>query len=302
MTTPLEATGLGLQYGSTWALRGCSLQVPAGSIVALVGPNGAGKSSLMHLALGLIPPTEGVISVFGAHPGATPASLARVGFLGQDHPLYPSFSVGDLLRLGRAMNPRWNQGLAERHLAMLDIPLNRKAGRLSGGQRAQVALALVLAKRADLLVLDEPVASLDPVARHSFMAALLTDAADHGTTVVLSSHVITELDRACDYLIALNSGTVQLDGPIDWLLERHRVLTGPRAREDHVPAGVQRLLHRADTDRQTTMLVELAAPVLDPGWQQSPVGLEELVLAYMQHPPTGLRHWPESIRSTAVNR
>jgi ABC-2 type transport system ATP-binding protein len=298
----IEATGLGLRYGRAWALRNCSLRVPAGSIVALVGPNGAGKSTLMNLTVGMMSPTEGSITVFGEQPGRTAGSLARVGFLAQDHPLYSSFTVGELLHLGRAMNPRWDQELAARHLAALDIPLQRRAGKLSGGQRAQVALALALAKRADLLVLDEPVASLDPLARQGFMAALLTDAADHGTTVVLSSHVIAELDRVCDYLISLTGGLVQLDGPIDWLLERHRVLTGPRVQDGHVPAGVQRLLSRADTDRQTTLLVELAEPVLDPAWQQSPVGLEELVLAYMQHPSVALRHWPEGARRTGASR
>ncbi len=289
----LETTGLGLRYGPTWALRNCSLRVPQGSVVALVGANGAGKSTLMHVAVGLLRPTEGHVAVFGQDPGQTGQSLAHVGFLAQDHPLYRGFTVSDLLHFGRAMNPRWDQALAERHLAALDIPLHRKAGRLSGGQQAQVALALALAKRADLLVLDEPVASLDPVARRAFMSTLLADAADHGTTVLLSSHVVAELDRACDHLIVLSSGAIQLDGPIDWLLERHRLLLGPHRDNDTLPAGVGRVISRQDTPRQTTLLAEIAQPLLDPAWQTRQVNLEELVLAYLLAPPAGLRHWPE---------
>lgn len=289
----LQATGLGLRYGHRWALRNCSLRVPEGSIVALVGPNGAGKSTLMHLAVGLLTPTEGSVAAFGREPGSSTQSLARVGFLAQDHPLYRGFTVGEMLHLGRAMNPHWDQRLAERHLMSLDIPLNRKVGRLSGGQQAQVALALALAKRAELLMLDEPVASLDPLARREFMSALLADAAEHGTTVIMSSHVVAELERVCDQLIVLCQGTVQLDGPIDWLLDRHRTVIGPRTEDGHVPSGLGRVLSRDDTDRQTTLLAELADPITDPAWQVSQVSLEDLVLAYMRHPPSALRHWPE---------
>lgn len=287
MNAPLEATGLGRRYRDTWALRNCSLRVEPGSVVALVGPNGAGKSTLLQLVVGLAQPSEGHVFVFGEQPASSPAALASVGYLAQDHPLYRAFTVADLLRMGRDMNPGWDNAFAVARMADLDIPLGRKAGHLSGGQHAQVALAMALAKRPDLLVLDEPVASLDPMARHDFMATLLADVADRGTTVILSSHVISELARVCDHLIVLASGQVQVDGPIDWLLDRHRVLVGPADRPQ--PQAVRQVLARTTRERQLTLVAELDAPILDPAWETHPLTLEDLVLAYLRDPDAGTR-------------
>jgi ABC-2 type transport system ATP-binding protein len=282
----LEADRLGRRCGSVWALRECTLRVPAGRVIALVGPNGAGKTTLLQLAIGLMAPTEGAIRIFGEGAAAnTPAALARVGFVAQDHPLYRGFTVADLLRMGRKLNLRWDQALAEDRLAALGIPLARRAGRLSGGQQAQVGLAMALAKRPQLLLLDEPVASLDPLARREFMQALMGAVAEDGLTVLLSSHVVAELERVCDHLVVLAAGRVQLAGDLDDLLGSHRVLVGPRADEQairRVP-GVLRVSHG---DRQTTLLIDSRGhgTEIHPAWQAHPVTVEDLVLAYLQQP------------------
>lgn len=287
MTAALEATGLGKRFRGQWALRGCSIQLVGGSITALVGPNGAGKSTLLQLAAGLLEPSEGRIRVFGHEPGADGPALAKVGYLGQDHPLYPTFTVADLLHMGRTMNARWDDGFARSYLAGLAIPLSKRAGALSGGQRAQVALTLTLAKLPELLLLDEPVASLDPLARHDLMATVLRDAADRGTTVVLSSHIVAELERISDHLIVLGHGSVRVDGHIDDLLARHAVLTGPPGAAD--PVGVRHVIGRRSTGHASVLLAELDAPVRDPRWDRSPLSLEELVLAYLREPDSGSR-------------
>jgi ABC-2 type transport system ATP-binding protein len=286
----LQAERLGKRYGRLWALRDCTVTAPQGRIVALVGPNGAGKTTLLQLVAGLLAPTEGTVRVFGeAAPANTPAALARVGFVAQDHPLYKGFSVADLLTMGRRLNlpGAWDQALAERRLTDLDIPLTQRAGKLSSGQQAQVALAMALAKRPRLLLLDEPVASLDPLARREFMQTLMGATVEDGLTVVLSSHVVAELERVCDHLVLLTAGHIQLAGEVDELLASHRLLTGPRgdpAAVGHIP-GVLRVSHG---DRQTTLLVRAAAapprPPVHPNWQAHPVTLEDLVLAYLQLP------------------
>ncbi len=282
----LETTGLGKAYGSMWALRACTLAVEPGTITALVGPNGAGKTTLLQLAVGLLRPTSGSVSVFGRPPASSVDALASVAYLAQDHPLYRGLSVADLLHLGRSMNPSWDDPFARRYLNDLGIPLRHKANQLSGGQQAQVALTLALARRPRLLVLDEPVASLDPLARHEFMSAVLADAVDRGTTVVLSSHVVSELGRACDHLVVLAQGRVQVQGPIEALLDRHRVLLGTAASTP--PAGLRQVLATTTHERQTTLVVELGSePVADPRWDSRPVGLEELVLTYLRDPDAG---------------
>ena len=213
MSVALNATGLGKRYRNRWALRDCSLRVPAGRITGLVGPNGAGKTTLLRIAVGLIKPTAGEISVFGWSPTEQPTLvLARVGFVPQDRPLYRGFTVGDILQLGRHLNPRWDQGASAARLARLDIALNRKVAHLSGGQLAQVSLALALGKRPDLLLLDEPLSNLDPLARREFMSALVEVVAAEGLSVILSSHVVAELERVCDHLVILNGGRVQVVG------------------------------------------------------------------------------------------
>lgn len=274
----LTADGLGKRYRGTWALRDCTMALPAGQVIALVGPNGAGKTTLLRLAVGLLAPTTGTVEVCGGSPAAnSPQALARVAFLAQDHPLYRHFTVADLLRFGRSCNVRFDQALAERRLADLDIPPDRRAGALSGGQQSQVALALALAKRPELLVLDEPLASLDPVARRDFQRTLMGAVAEYGMTVLFSSHAVHELERVCDHLVLLRGGRVALAGEIDDLLAEHRVLTGPRV--DTPAAGS--VIEATHGDRHTTLLVRDGGTDTMAGWQTHPVGLEDLVLAYL---------------------
>jgi ABC-2 type transport system ATP-binding protein len=217
----IEASGLGKRYGSTWALRECTLAVPAGHVAALVGPNGAGKTTLLNLAVGLAAPTAGAVTVLGGRPAGSPAALDAIAFVAQDTPLYRNLSAADLLHLTRNLTRGFDQPYAETWLDELGIPLKRKAGKLSGGQQAQLALTLALARRPRLLVLDEPVAMLDPIARHDFMATVLTAAATDGVSVLLSSHVLAELERVADYLILLSRGQVRLAGEVDDLLATH---------------------------------------------------------------------------------
>ena len=279
----IEASGLGKRYGSTWALRECTLAIPAGHVAALVGPNGAGKTTLLNLAVGLAEPTAGGVTVLGGLPAGSPAALDGIAFVAQDTPVYKNLSAADMLHLTRNLNRRFDQRYAEARLAELGIPLNRKAGKLSGGQQAQLALTLALARRPRLLVLDEPVAMLDPVARHDFMATVLTAAADDGVSVVLSSHVLAELERVADYLILLSRGRVQVAGEVDDLLASHRVLTGPAAEADRY--AERPVVHVRRGEAQAHLLVRATAddPV-PPGWEAHPVGLEELALAYLREP------------------
>jgi ABC-2 type transport system ATP-binding protein len=280
VTTALRARGLGKKYGRRWALTDCTLDVPAGRVVGLVGPNGAGKSTLLNLAVGMMPPDSGSIEVLGGRPGAGTAQLAKVGFVAQDAPIYPGLTVADHLRLGARLNPRWDAGLARRRIDRLDLDPRQRAGKLSGGQRAQLALTLGIAKRPELLILDEPVASLDPLARREFLQDLMEAVAEHELSVVLSSHLISDLERACDHLIVLVASQVQVAGDIDELLASHHRLTGPRRDPGNLPAD-QHLISASHTDRQSTLLVRADGPILDPAWTVSDLGLEDLVLAYL---------------------
>ncbi|MEV4509186.1 ABC transporter ATP-binding protein [Dactylosporangium sp. NPDC049525] len=218
MSTVVEARGLGKRYRDRWALQECTLSIPAGRVVGLVGPNGAGKSTLLQLAVGLLAPTAGTVEVLGRRPGADRRHLARVGFVAQDAPVYPTLTVAEHLRLGARLNPGWDAGYAERRVERLCLDPGLRAGRLSGGQRAQLALTLAVGKRPDLLVLDEPAASLDPLARHDFLRDLAESVADRDMSVVLSSHVVSDLARSCDYLIVLSTARVQVAGPVAALL------------------------------------------------------------------------------------
>src|SRR5271170_7879617 len=222
----LATRGLGKRYGRRCALSGCTVEVPAGHVAGLVGPNGAGKSTLLQLAVGLIEPSAGSIAVLGEEVAATSAQLARVGFVAQDTPLYPSLSVAEHLLLGAALNPGWDAALARERIAQLGLDRAQRAGTLSGGQRAQLALTLAIAKRPELLVLDEPVASLDPLARREFLQALMEFTADHTVSVVLSSHLVADLERVCDYLVLLAASRVQFADDVEDLLASHRRLTG----------------------------------------------------------------------------
>src|SRR6202453_4841829 len=221
MTNVIEADHLGKHYRGTWALRECTLAIPAGHVAALVGPNGAGKSTLLNLAVGLAAPSAGAVTVLGGRGAGAPAALDGIAFVAQDTPLYKNLSVADMIYVTRSLNLRFDQPYACARLAELGIPLKRRSGRLSGGQQAQLALPLALARRPRLLVLDEPVAMLDPVARHDFMATVLTAATDDGVSVLLSSHVLTELERVADYLVLLARGQVRLAGAVDDLLAAH---------------------------------------------------------------------------------
>ena len=282
MTWVLDAKGLGKQYGRRWALKGCDLQIPSGHVVGLVGPNGAGKSTLLHLAVGLLAPSAGTIAVLGRPPAADPDQLARVGFVAQDTPTYARLTIEDHLRFGRQMNPGWNDALARQRIADLDLDLDQAAGSLSGGQRAQLALTLAVAKRPELLVLDEPVASLDPLARREFLQSLMEFVAEGDVSVVLSSHLVADLERVCDYLIVLVGSRLQLAGEVDDVLASHRRLSGPRRDPVSLPRG-QEVIEESHTDRQSTLLVRCDGPVLDPAWTVEEVSLEDIVLAYMGH-------------------
>ncbi len=215
MTAVLDASGLGKRYGRRWALRDCTLSIPAGKVVGLVGPNGAGKSTLLNLAVGLLQPSAGAIEVLGSRPAEGPAQLARIGFVAQDTPTYGGLRVADHLRLGGWLNPGWSSAQATLRIEQLGLDPAQRAGRLSGGQRAQLALTLAIAKRPELLVLDEPVASLDPVARRDFLRGLMEVVAEHGMSVILSSHLVADLERVCDYLVVLVDSRVQLAGEIE---------------------------------------------------------------------------------------
>ncbi len=284
MSAAIEASDLGRRYGRTWALRGCSVSVPAGSVTALVGPNGAGKTTLLELAVGLLEATEGEVRVLGASMRGQPAEmLSRIGFVAQDSPLYRNFSIAEMLRFGAHLNPRWDDGIARERLDRLDIPLERRCGSLSGGQQAQIALAIAVAKRPEVLLLDEPVARLDPLARREFLEALMETVAESGVTVVLSSHLISDLERVCDHLVLLSGGRVVIAGATEGLLAEHRLVSGAR---DHVDALLdgRNLIELRATDRQLTAMVRGNGATPDPRVEVRDVSLEELVLAYLRRP------------------
>jgi ABC-type multidrug transport system ATPase subunit len=280
MDIALETQALGKRYGRRWALRDCSLRLPAGRIAALVGPNGAGKTTLLHLAVGLLRPDAGTVRVSGLDPRGDTEVLGQIGFVAQDTPLYRDFTAAELITMGGKLNRRWDAALARHRLAELGIPTDLAVGKLSGGQRAQVALGLALAKRPRLLLLDEPIASLDPLARREFLQALMGAVGDGDTTVLLSSHLLADLERTCDHLIVLQAGQVQLSGGVDDLLASHRTLVGPRTEGTDIP-GVVAVVKASHTDRQSTLLARVEADRLDPSWQPHDVNLEDLVLAYL---------------------
>lgn len=277
----IEAHGLGKRYGAKWALRDCTLEVPVGSVTALVGPNGAGKTTLLQLAVGLSVPSSGEVRVLGHSPRRdSSALLPQLGFVAQEHPLYRGLTVNETLTLGRKLNPSWDEAIAQERIDQLGLPLRQKVGKLSGGQQAQVALTLALAKRPKLLVLDEPVASLDPLARREFLQTMMEAAVDTGMTVVLSSHIVADLERVCDHLIILSQAETQLVGPIDEVVASHRLLTGPRG-DSAAVARVHQVIRESHTERQTTLLVRANGHVYDSCWEVHEVDLEEIVLAYL---------------------
>jgi ABC-2 type transport system ATP-binding protein len=284
MSAVLTADGLTKRYGRRTALSNCTLAIPPGRVVGLVGPNGAGKTTLLQIAVGLQPQTSGRIEVLGSDPAADARQLAQVGFVAQDAPTYAHLSVADHLRFGAHMNPRWDRHLAAERIASLRLDPAQKAGRLSGGQRAQLALTLAIAKRPELLILDEPVASLDPLARRQFLQGLMSFIAEHGASVILSSHLVSDLERVCDYLIVLVASRVQVAGEVEDLLASHVRLTGPRIDTADLPPEVE-VIEESHTDRQATLIVRTPKPIDDPQWTVEQLTLEDLVLAYMAAAP-----------------
>ena len=294
MTSALETVALGKRYGRRWALTDCTLSIPTGRVVGLVGPNGAGKTTLLHLAVGLLVPSAGTISVLGDRPGSRPAALARLGFLAQDSPAYARLTVAQHLQMGAWLNPSWDAEFATSRVEKLRLDLRQRAGTLSGGQRAQLALTLAVAKRPELLVLDEPVAALDPLARREFLQTLMEVVAVNGVSVVLSSHLIADIERVCDYLVVLVAGRVALEGEVETLLTSHRRLVGPRKDTTAMPAN-QAVIEASHVDKQSMLLVRTAAPVLDPAWTVTTVTLDDIVLAYMRQARDGAAPSPTGL-------
>src|SRR6202050_3955729 len=270
MNAVIAASGLGKAYRRTWALRDCTLAIPEGHVVGLVGPNGAGKTTLLRLATGMLTPTRGTVSVLGQRPAAGSAQLAQVGFVAQDTPVYARMTVADHLRLGAWLNPGWDDDLARQRIGQVGLDPKQRAGSLSGGQRVQLALTLAIAKRPGLLILDEPVASLDPLARREFLRLLMEAVAEHGLSVVLSSHLVSDLERVCDYLIVLVASRVRVAGEVSALLASHQRLSGPRRDPGSLPAS-QEVITESHTDKQSSLLVRTDGPVLDPAWAVKPV-------------------------------
>ena len=296
----IETCGLGKRYGRTWALRDCTLALPSGRVVALVGPNGAGKTTLLHLAVDLTRQSAGRISVLGGVAPGSDDALNRIGFVAQDTPLYSYLTVADTLRLVASLSSRFDGANARARLADLDIPLGRRVGKLSGGQHSQVALAVALARHPELLILDEPVARLDPLARHEFMAVLMSAVAEDGISVLLSSHVVAELERVCDYLVVLAAGRVQVASDVTDLIDEHQLLTGPTEQADAVAAAFP-VVHERRGERQTSLLVRNSRHSrLPDGWRSESTNLEELVLSYLRAPQATALPGPSAPHSTKL--
>jgi ABC-2 type transport system ATP-binding protein len=279
----IETAGLGKNYGRTWALRDCTFSMPEGHLAALVGPNGAGKTTLLHLLVGLTAAAAGTATVLGGVPAGSRAALDGIAFVAQDAPVYTNLTAANMIRLARNLNRSFDPPYARARLGELDIPLDRKAAKLSGGQRAQLALTLALAKRPRLLILDEPLAALDPLARHDFMGTVLAAVGEDGVSVLMSSHALAELQRVADFLVLLTKGQVRVADTVEDLASTHRVLTGPAGSADRVT----RELHVVQDQRgeaQAHLLVKAHGPQdpVPPGWEAHPAGLEELVLAYLR--------------------
>jgi ABC-2 type transport system ATP-binding protein len=299
MTPVIQTRGLAKRYRRVSALSDCTITVPEGTISALIGPNGAGKTTLLRLLAGLAQPTAGEVTVLGGTPRQDPAFLAGIGFLSQEIQLYRRFTAEDHIGIGAHLNRDWDGASVRDRLRSLNIPLDQAVGKLSGGQRAQVALALTLAKKPSLLLLDEPVAALDPLARRHFLATLAGAVADGGLTVLMSSHLVADMERVADHLIMLAASRVQLCGDIDTLLAEHHVLVGPRKATTAIKK-TRTIVQAEHTARQTTLLVRGNAPVFDPDWESAGVGLEEMVLAYMGQQSTGQDAQPALSHLTTV--
>ena len=288
MSAALTTSGLGHRYGRRhWGLQDCSLTIEAGSVVALIGPNGSGKTTLLNMAAGLLQPTAGMVEVHGATPDQR---LDRIGYVAQDAPLWPRLRVADILEIGACMNPRFDRSFAAQRISDLDVPFRSRISNLSGGQRAQVALTLVLAKRPDLLLLDEPLANLDPVARRQFLASMLVGCADTGVAVVFSSHVVAELERICDHLVVLRGGRVQIAGEIDELRANHRLVTGPEGWPERTAVPV---VSYTNAGRRSVALVQTESAVLTgPGFDEAQPTFDELAMGYLTAQASQLEEVP----------
>jgi ABC-2 type transport system ATP-binding protein len=281
MIPVLHTQGLTKLYGQHPGLTEANLTIPAGRVVGLVGPNGAGKSTLLGLISGMHKPTHGTIHVLGNKPAANAHQLARVGFVAQDTPVYPTLTVADHLKLGAKLNKTWDHHLAQRRINQVGLNPNQKAGRLSGGQRAQLALALAAAKRPDLLIFDEPVAALDPLARRQFLQNLMEFVSELNVTVILSSHLLSDLERVCDYLILLAAAKVQLAGEVDDLLATHFRLTTTPHDLHHLPPQLD-IITTHHTNRHTTLIARRTTTTPIPHTIHTErIDLEDMVLAYM---------------------
>ena len=293
----IETSGLGKSYGQTSALHDCNLAIPNRHVIALVGPNGAGKTTLLNLTVGLTLPTAGEITVLGGHSAGSLAALDGIAFVAQNAPLYRNLSAADLIHETRNLNRRFDQRYANQRLDQLAIPLKRKAGTLSGGQQAQLALTLALARRPQLLVLDEPMAALDPIAREAFMTMVMRAVAENGVSVVLSSHVLAELGRVADYLVVVSHGGIQLAGEVEELLASHRLLTGPASGSEQY-AREWGIVHGSTAGSHSHLLVRTESrhsESVPPGWEARAVTLEELTMAYLREPGTvSVNGWGEA--------
>lgn len=296
----LECHDLSVRYRRTVALRDCSLAIPAGHIIALVGPNGAGKTTLLNCAVGLVRPTAGVISVLGGHAAGSPPALDGVAFVAQDAPLYKHLSLRDMIALAQSLNRFFDDVTVARRLDELNVSTKTTIGKLSGGQQAQVALTIALARRPTLLILDEPLARLDPLARHDFMAILLAAVSEEGVTVIFSSHVVAELERVADYLVMLSNGRLQLAGSIEHVLGQHAVLVGPVEEADRLAGDLDALSVRR-AGRQAEILVRGSGDGLSPQWEVGEVGLEELILAYLVDPQATMLPGPSLVAPGGVS-
>jgi ABC-2 type transport system ATP-binding protein len=280
VTALLETREVTKRYRSRVALSKCTLSIPTGRVVGLVGPNGAGKSTLLNLCVGLSRPNAGSIEVFGQVPSDAPEQLSRLGFVAQDHPICSNFTVGEHLKLGARLNPNWDDQLARNRVEQTGLDLRQRAGKLSGGQRAQLSLTLALAKRPEALILDEPVASLDPLARREFLETIMETVAEHSISVILSSHLVSDIERVCDFLIILLSSHVVLTGGIDDIVASHHRLVGPAmAGDPHMEN--QEIIKWYRVGRQDEVIVRSNGPVVDPAWIIESLNLEDIVLAYM---------------------
>ncbi len=283
MTTPvIETKALAKRFGRTWGLRECTLSIPTGKVAALVGPNGAGKSTLLRMAAGLSRPTSGMIKVLGGVPSAGDDSLLRrVGYLDQERPLYKGFRVDEMFRFGAGTNQTWDMTTAHAYVDQLGISLRDRVDKLSGGQQAQVALTMCLAKQPELLILDEPAAELDPVAREDLLRLLMREVAERGTSVVLSTHALGDVGSICDYLVIMSHSTIVLADDLEFVVESHRFLSATSSNAPALPEGVT-VIDTRTSSRDVTHLARMSLPLVDETWQITEPTLDEIIMAYLR--------------------